>query len=277
MSHHQGGGDDQDPPRPFRQDKGKTVYLEQQGGKKKRWLDRATRAAIAIVAASDQVEQVGQLRISSDKIAFRVSRLSSQTHSSAARSTPSDPVTTPPPSLPAPAALEPSATSAVTTSSTTPASTAPAPAFAPPIPPPRFQERDKTKVRPLAVDPRLLDLQRATAAMFGFYHPTPEDTAPAPVDPLAPDIRVEDKAIRQFEDQDAATDTSSDEDEDLGIPPPPPVPPRSHDHKAGGSSATPSAAPPAIDPALAAILQSLTQQQALMVTEQARQASEQAR
>jgi hypothetical protein len=77
MSHHQGGGDDQDPPRPFRQDKGKTVYLEQQGGKKKRWLDRATRAAIAIVAASDQVEQVGQLRISSDKIAFRVSRLSS--------------------------------------------------------------------------------------------------------------------------------------------------------------------------------------------------------
>jgi hypothetical protein len=181
-----GGGDDQDPPRPFRQDKGKTVYLEQQGGKKKRWLDRATRAAIAIVAASDQVEQVGQLRISSDKIAFRVSRLSSQTHSSAARSTPSDPVTTPPPSLPAPAALEPSATSAVTTSSTTPASTAPAPAFAPPIPPPRFQERDKTKVRPLAVDPRLLDLQRATAAMVcRFRHVPVHSWLPTQRDPVA--------------------------------------------------------------------------------------------
>jgi hypothetical protein len=39
------------------------------------------------------------------------------------------------------------------------------------------------------------------------------------------------------------------------------VPPRSHDHEAGSSSATP-AAPPAIDPALAVILQPLTQQQA---------------
>jgi formiminotetrahydrofolate cyclodeaminase len=36
------------------------------------------------------------------------------------------------------------------------------------------------------------------------------------------------------------------------------MPPRSHDHKAGSSSA----APPAVDPALATILQSLTQQQA---------------
>jgi hypothetical protein len=33
-----GGGDDEDPPRPFRQVKGKTVYLEQQEGCKKRRL-----------------------------------------------------------------------------------------------------------------------------------------------------------------------------------------------------------------------------------------------
>jgi hypothetical protein len=36
-----GGGDDEDPPRPFRQVKGKTVYLEQQEGRKKRCLNRA--------------------------------------------------------------------------------------------------------------------------------------------------------------------------------------------------------------------------------------------
>ena len=63
------GGDDQDPPRSFRQVRVKTVYLEQQGGKKKRRLDRATRVVIA-VAAVDQVEQGGQLRIASDQIAF---------------------------------------------------------------------------------------------------------------------------------------------------------------------------------------------------------------
>jgi hypothetical protein len=50
-----GGGDDEDPPRPFRQVKGKTVYLDQQEGKKKRRLDRAARAALA-VAAADQTE-----------------------------------------------------------------------------------------------------------------------------------------------------------------------------------------------------------------------------
>jgi hypothetical protein len=64
-----GGGDDQDPPRPFRQVKGKLVYLEQQEGRKKRCLDRAARAAIAAVAV-DQAKQGGQLRISSDQIAF---------------------------------------------------------------------------------------------------------------------------------------------------------------------------------------------------------------
>jgi hypothetical protein len=42
------------------------------------------------------------------------------------------------------------------------------------------------------------------------------------------------------------------------IPPLPPVTPRSHDHEAGSSRA----APPAIDPTLAAILQTLTQQHA---------------
>jgi hypothetical protein len=40
------------------------------------------------------------------------------------------------------------------------------------------------------------------------------------------------------------------------------MPPRSHDHEAGSSSGAAHAAPPAIDPALAAILQTLTQQQA---------------
>jgi hypothetical protein len=46
------------------------------------------------------------------------------------------------------------------------------------------------------------------------------------------------------------------------------MPPRSNDHKAGSSSAAP-AAPPTIDPALAAILQSLTQEQAHLASEQA--------
>jgi hypothetical protein len=44
-----GGEDDEDPTRPFRQVKGKTVYLEQQEGRKKQRLDRATRAALADV------------------------------------------------------------------------------------------------------------------------------------------------------------------------------------------------------------------------------------
>jgi hypothetical protein len=56
-----GGGDDEDPPRPFRQVKGKTIYLEQQEGHKKRCLDRAARAALAVAAAAEQVERGGQL------------------------------------------------------------------------------------------------------------------------------------------------------------------------------------------------------------------------
>jgi hypothetical protein len=66
-----GGGDDEDPPRPFRQVKGKTVYLEQQEGHKKRRLDRAARVALAAVAAAaaEQAERCGQLQILSDQIA----------------------------------------------------------------------------------------------------------------------------------------------------------------------------------------------------------------
>jgi hypothetical protein len=48
-----GGGDDEDPPRPFGQVKGKTVYLEQQEGRKKRCLDRAACAALAASAAAE--------------------------------------------------------------------------------------------------------------------------------------------------------------------------------------------------------------------------------
>ena len=47
-----GGGDDEDPPRPFRQVKGKTVYLEQQEGRKKRRLDKAARATLAVATAA---------------------------------------------------------------------------------------------------------------------------------------------------------------------------------------------------------------------------------
>jgi hypothetical protein len=64
------GGDDEDPPLPFRQVKGKTVYLEQQEGRKKRRLDRAARAALAAAAAAEQVERGAQLQIPSDQIAY---------------------------------------------------------------------------------------------------------------------------------------------------------------------------------------------------------------
>jgi transposase len=56
-----GGGDDEDPPRPFRQVKGKIVYLEQKESKKKRSMDRGARAALAAAAAADQAERGGQL------------------------------------------------------------------------------------------------------------------------------------------------------------------------------------------------------------------------
>jgi hypothetical protein len=136
------GGDDEDPPRPFRQVKGKTVYLEQQEGRKKRHLDRA---ALAAAAAAEQAERGAQLRIPSDQIAYRVRCLASRPRSSVP-TTPTT-ATTPPPTSPSPVTPAPSTTSAIPTTSTTPASTAPsAPLSAPPIPPARFRECDETEV-----------------------------------------------------------------------------------------------------------------------------------
>jgi hypothetical protein len=75
-------------------------------------------------------------------------------------------------------------------------------------------------------------------------------------DPMT-DTQAKDTTFHQFETQGIVV---PDDDDDFGIPPlpPPPMPSCSHDHEAGGSSAAP-AGPPAIDPALAMILQSLTQ------------------
>jgi hypothetical protein len=145
-----GGGDDENPRCPFRKVKGKTVYLEQQEGRKKRLMDRAARAAAAAAAAAEQAELGDQPQTPSDQIAYRVIRLASRPRSS----TPTT-ASTPPPTLSAP--VTPTAPS---TTSSTPASTAPppAPVSAPPIPPSRFWERDETEVRPLATDPRLFDL-----------------------------------------------------------------------------------------------------------------------
>jgi hypothetical protein len=106
----------------------------------------------------------------------------SRTCSSQARSTPSDLVSTPPPTSPAPAALEPT-TPAASTTSTTPVSTAPTPASAPPIPPPCFRERDETEVRPLAVDPCLLNLQRATVAWVRRFRHVPVTEPPKSLGP----------------------------------------------------------------------------------------------
>jgi hypothetical protein len=145
-----GGGDDEDPRRPFRQVKGKTVYLEQQEGRKKQHMDRAARAAAEAAAAAEQAELGDQPQSPSDQIAYCVRRLASRPRSSTHTT-----ASTPPPTLPAPVTpVVPS------TTSTTPASTAPPPAHvsAPPIPPARFRERNETEVRPLAADPRLFDL-----------------------------------------------------------------------------------------------------------------------
>jgi hypothetical protein len=53
------GGDEEDPPRPFRRVKGKTDYLEQQEGMRKRRMDRAARAALVATAAAEQAERGG--------------------------------------------------------------------------------------------------------------------------------------------------------------------------------------------------------------------------
>jgi hypothetical protein len=181
-----GGGDDEDPRRPFRQVKGKTVYLEQQEGRKKRRTDRAARAAAAAAAAA-QAELGDQPQTPSDQIAYRVRRLASRPRSSIHTTT-----STPPPTLPAPVTpVAPSTTTAIPATSTTAASTAPppAPTSAPPIPPPRFQERDETEVRPLAADPRLFDLQRAIAAQVRRFRYVPmESWLPAQRDPAAVDL-----------------------------------------------------------------------------------------
>jgi hypothetical protein len=105
--------------------------------------------------------------------------------------------------------------------------------------------------------PQFQGTLEASRLLFGSYCPAPEDPVPAPAPVF--DTQAEDTALHQFEAQDAAVD-----DDDFGIPPPPPppIPPRSHDHEAGSSSGVAPAAPPAIDPALVAILQTLTQQQA---------------
>jgi hypothetical protein len=182
-----GGGNDEDPRRPFRQVKGKTVYLEQQEGRKKRRTDRAARAAAAAAAATAAQAELGdQPQTPSDQIAYHVRRLASRPRSS------THTTTSTPPTLPAPVTpIAPSTTTAIPATSTTPASTAPppAPASAPPVPPPRFRERDETEVRPLAADPRLFDLQRATAARVRRFRYVPvESWLPAQRDPVAVDL-----------------------------------------------------------------------------------------
>jgi hypothetical protein len=107
--------------------------------------------------------------------------------------------------------------------------------------------------------PQFQGTLEASRLHFGSYRPAPEDPVPVP-DPVT-DTQAEDAAFHQFETQGTSVPDDDDEEEDFGIPPPPPVPPRSHDHEAGSSRAAPAASP-AIDLALAAIFQSLTQQQA---------------
>jgi hypothetical protein len=106
--------------------------------------------------------------------------------------------------------------------------------------------------------PQFQETLEASRLLFGSYRPAPEDPvlAPAPVI----DTQTEDTAFHQFETQGASVPDDDEDDDEFGVlpPPPPPMPPRTHDHEAGSSSV----APPAIDPALAAILETHTQQQA---------------
>jgi hypothetical protein len=117
--------------------------------------------------------------------------------------------------------------------------------------------------------PQFQGTLEASRLLFGSYRPAPKDPVPAPAPVF--DTQAEDTAFHQFETQGAAV--HDDDDDDFGVPP---LPPCSHDHEASSSSVVP-AAPPAVDPALAAILQALTQQHTLMASEQARLAFEQAR
>jgi hypothetical protein len=106
--------------------------------------------------------------------------------------------------------------------------------------------------------PQFQGTLEASRLLFGSYRPAPEDPVPALA--LVVDTQAEDTAFHQFETQGAVVP----DDDDFGVPPPPPppMPPRTHDHEARSFSGAAPAAPPAIDPALAAILQTLTQQQA---------------
>jgi hypothetical protein len=114
--------------------------------------------------------------------------------------------------------------------------------------------------------PRFQGTLEASHLVFGFYRPAPE--IPVPASAPVFDSQAEDAALHQFDTQATAVD-DDDDDDDFGVPPPPPMPPRSHDHEAGSSSAAP-ATPQAMDPALASILQSITQLQAHLAAEQAR-------
>jgi hypothetical protein len=118
--------------------------------------------------------------------------------------------------------------------------------------------------------PQFQGTLEASRLHFGSYRPAPKDPVPA-LDPVT-DTQAEDTAFHQFETQGTAVPDDDDDDDAFGIPPPPTVPPCSHDHEARSSTAAP-AAPPTIDPALAAILQTLTQQQAHLVAEQTREAA----
>jgi hypothetical protein len=119
--------------------------------------------------------------------------------------------------------------------------------------------------------PQFQGTLEASRLLFGSYRLAPKDLVPAPTPVI--DTQAEDTTFHQFETQRTAVPDDDDDDDDdaFGVPPPPPppMPPHTHDHEAGSSSA----APPAIDPALVAILHTLTQQQAHLAVEQARQAA----
>jgi hypothetical protein len=93
--------------------------------------------------------------------------------------------------------------------------------------------------------PQFLGTLEASRLLFRSYRLAPKDPVLAPTPVI--DTQAEDTAFHQFETLGAAV--PDDDDDDFGVPPP--MPPRTHDHEAGSSSV---AAPPTIDPALAAIL-----------------------